>query len=566
MQYNNYAQTPLGLMLWNAHSSPYCSSTRAELAAAIHALSAPGPTHIASDSQAFCRKANEILANPEQHPRRPWGLQPDGDLWQNFYQCATSKGVEAVRITWVKGHATDDHVAQGITTDTHRKGNDAADKCADFGVAAFGPDLQELCATYLWRHVRYVKLVKGILQMFVRVFKADAELRAKKEKNEPYTQSQEQNLTAIPANGLKYADNNLARKFHTQDPLPKPDNLRHIHQSYYTDLYNFIETLEVQPIQRDTSGVTWLELFILFQLRGGWKHDMEEESQLITKLSTKAATKQFQHAMKKVANMHLDDADLTLFRSATTTQLRLKPLGFTNHMPKLSFLPKVVEEEATLIAQALLSMRAKFTTTMRDQLLQDTLLLKPCKLSLRSKPRWHKIIPREANLTETRLHINTRIANTQQTHNTARAAGLSLALHCPSCDKAREVALNPFRNGNWQPAHCSRCSKAWGIKLWRCSCNKNWRLCQRHSAVAGALPTSPPPKPARHPPCGTTPPQPKRTWTEARPGVELGASQSRQTKRGAPQSRHGQMAKRQKTAQLDAEAISAIDRMRIARA
>ena len=69
-----------------------------------------------------------------------------------------------------------------------------------------------------------------------------------------------------------------------------------------------------------------------------------------------------------------------------------------------------------------------------------------------------------------------------------------------------------------------------------------------------------------HPPCGTTPPQPKRTWTEARPGVELGASQSRQTKRGAPQSRHGQMAKRQKTAQLDAEAISAIDRMRIARA
>ena len=37
------------------------SSTRTELAASIIAISANGPTHIGTDSQACCDKSNEIL-------------------------------------------------------------------------------------------------------------------------------------------------------------------------------------------------------------------------------------------------------------------------------------------------------------------------------------------------------------------------------------------------------------------------------------------------------------------------------------------------------------------------
>ena len=42
--------------------------------------------------------------------RRPWGLQPDGDLWEHFHKAAIAKGVRSIKITSTKGHATEQHV------------------------------------------------------------------------------------------------------------------------------------------------------------------------------------------------------------------------------------------------------------------------------------------------------------------------------------------------------------------------------------------------------------------------------------------------------------------------
>jgi hypothetical protein len=257
----------------------------------------------------------------------------------------------------------------------------------------------------------------------------------------------------IPSKGLTYADSSHARRLHTQAPLPQPPNLQHIHHNYYFDLFNFIDTLAVQPFGRGASGITWIELLILFQLRGGWKDDLEESSPTIAKASTKATMKRFQHALRKVANMHIPEADLTLFRSATTTQLRLKPLGFTNHMAKLSFVPDVTEEEAEGIANALLSMRPGYKKLMQEKLTEGTLQLKPCKLSLRSRPRWSGLPPDGEHSDQRRQDINARISATQDHHIYAVAAGMTLHLHCPKCDMARVIGLNPFRKGNWLPAH-----------------------------------------------------------------------------------------------------------------
>ena len=89
------------------------SSTRTELAAGILAICSNAPMHLGSDSKAFVDKANVYIdmINKGKRPRLKWALVPDGDLWEHFFKALEVKGTIAVKITWVKGHATDEHVA-----------------------------------------------------------------------------------------------------------------------------------------------------------------------------------------------------------------------------------------------------------------------------------------------------------------------------------------------------------------------------------------------------------------------------------------------------------------------
>ena len=62
-----------------------------------------------------------------------WKLRSDGDLWEYFHKCLLAKGHHSCNFTWVKGHATDEHVQKGITTEEDKVGNDMSDKAADIG-------------------------------------------------------------------------------------------------------------------------------------------------------------------------------------------------------------------------------------------------------------------------------------------------------------------------------------------------------------------------------------------------------------------------------------------------
>ena len=174
-----------------------------------------------------------------------------------------------------------------------------------------------------------------------------------------------------------------------------------------------------------------------------------------------------------------------------------------------------------------------------------------------------------------RQDMNARISATQDHHNYAVAAGMMLHLHCPKCDMAREIVLKPFRKGSWQPAHCSNCRKAWGIKLWNCACHTPWRQCQRHSAVAGALPTTPHTRLTSHdtPSGSANPPPPKRYRAAAAAELEFrrGAPQSGQTKRArasrsaaAPPSGLKKRRRRKTRAEEEADARYSIERGRSA--
>ena len=68
-----------------------------------------------------------IMRSPIIHTPR------DSDLRSHFSEVVRAKGTHAVKVSWVTGHASQEHVEHGITTAERKRGNDTADRLTDEG-------------------------------------------------------------------------------------------------------------------------------------------------------------------------------------------------------------------------------------------------------------------------------------------------------------------------------------------------------------------------------------------------------------------------------------------------
>ena len=154
------------LSLWGAVAGLRCSSLRTELSAGCIAATAKGPVHQATDSMAYMRKINRLLAGEDLTRRKPWALQQDGDLWQIMDDIIKAKGPQSLRVTWTKGHATEEHIQQGKSTPLRKLGNDKADQAADKGVGQHTDGLLDLTHYYIAKQRVAIALLARIRAMF----------------------------------------------------------------------------------------------------------------------------------------------------------------------------------------------------------------------------------------------------------------------------------------------------------------------------------------------------------------------------------------------------------------
>ena len=61
-------------------------------------------------------------------------MQKDGDVWEIFFAFLNSKGTKAFSVSKVKGHATQEHIRKGVSSEVDKDGNDKADEVAEEGV------------------------------------------------------------------------------------------------------------------------------------------------------------------------------------------------------------------------------------------------------------------------------------------------------------------------------------------------------------------------------------------------------------------------------------------------
>ena len=110
---------------------PSQSVQRAELWGVILALQVSRGVHLGVDNLNVVRCVGRMLDN--NLGSLPFQVLPDGDLLCLIHHMLVLRGLDTVRVTKVKGHASESMVADGRVRDLDRLGNRAADEAADFG-------------------------------------------------------------------------------------------------------------------------------------------------------------------------------------------------------------------------------------------------------------------------------------------------------------------------------------------------------------------------------------------------------------------------------------------------
>ena len=91
-----------------------------------------------------------------------------------------AKTPQAVKLTKVKGHATNEMVEQGKVQFDDKHGNDQADIAAEKGATLVQPAVRHFARFYEKRHRDYVKFIERIQKLIVKVKKEEKAIRTQK--------------------------------------------------------------------------------------------------------------------------------------------------------------------------------------------------------------------------------------------------------------------------------------------------------------------------------------------------------------------------------------------------
>ena len=279
------------------------SSTRAELAAGLIALQYPGAVHIGTDSQAFLTKAMMLrdMAKKSKKPRRPWSTQPDGDLWEVFYNTLRAKNPLAFRATKVKGHAMDDMITENKVRKVDKDGNDKADRVAD-GVQCYSKDIVQTSGSLTKRHIGHTKFINKIHENFIEAVIKKNEKINDIEKNkflvDASTEKRQKILhfITLPFYG------SIAQTWNNN--MIDIKNFKAINDKYDAapDVQDFMQHIKFQKCVGEEQGTSWLELYILYKLSGGRCPVKDPSSKAMARPSMRAQTKSFKEICRYIAS------------------------------------------------------------------------------------------------------------------------------------------------------------------------------------------------------------------------------------------------------------------------
>jgi len=416
----------------------------------------------------------------------------DGDLWEHFALAIKAKGAHAVKVSWVKGHAQDRDIKAGISDPFKKAGNDRADTNADEGVKWYGDDLLKAASHIYERHSHYatfmLKVVKHVVEGYI-IHRQLSDIK-KAEETEAASSSEP---------GRYYQELSYAKYEHAR-PIEACSSIEcyaaYANKPAVRKIEQFLSMLNVHP-HGDCDGrcITWLELYILYRIRGGIKPIPDSTRIAFGRATADKQIGAFKRLVRGLVSRVLDEqGDAKLFKPCKSKPNELAGVGVLGKVAALSFNAVVTQAEQDAIAIAMSSLVRSVSIKKHKGFIDGTVKLIPHELKLKGKAGWDSNIPavtasNEEDTSWAQLFKAGQIA----------PAGYAMFFHCPSCSKVESSQRGIFQREDMdRKLKCGFCLKSNPIKSWKCQCGTQWHSCVQHRGGYVLMPTGSQPLTGQH--------------------------------------------------------------------
>ena len=452
---------------------------------------------------------------------KPWLLQKDEDLWQQYWKVMLMRNPLSVKHGKVKGHATDEMVASGKTREEDKRGNDHGDAAAGEGVKCIGGATKHIAFFYKHRQKQYTELATKIMQSIVAVGKAAQKERKEKDDWEAaQKQISGKKDNKVEVKRLKYGIEDKARNL-----MWTPFNCRLNETGECKEelkrIYRFLTKLKWQGVEaredveskrrhmqhEEQPGSSWIEMMVLYEMHGG--HEQKKADKRVRRITGKKrvdeATKKdlgekrknekkrtaqlhkeleaFKKKVRKVTAECLINEDADLFRCSKSPINRLMHLGITNKPAAIRANPVVENEDTNTIMEHILRQRGDASKDDIERLRRGTLSVQARKFKTRTPIRWRGKI-------EVKVRWVDKSGNEMEEDSNGRKIPLT-RIWCPKCREEAKVNDRKLTNGTkWSLIKCHSCCTAWSARNWTCDCGIKWHRCGVHRHMHKARHTS----------------------------------------------------------------------------
>ena len=486
-------QTDMGLKMWGCITGQKASSTRAELAAGILAIQGPGAIHQGTDSKSYMAGARNILERKTKRKQKPWSLRPDGDLWQLWEKTAIAKGIHAIRISWFKGHATQEHIEREIATAESKEGNDIADAVAELGVrTSHQTGLLQLAGYYAGKQKKLLQLTQRIHRMILRVLKAEHHERTQRIKRanaEAKVQGAKHNHITIPTD----TDDPPLTEGRSLD-LSKPNTtgLEGTDLVIHLQMWAFFNNTRWTRVEGQNNGTSWIEMLARYQLLGGKLTANEVDAHpFAASLSFRQAIITFRRLANRIIHVYAPEHSVWLFKPAKASAPRLQKYGCTTHVPCVVGQMCHDGHSRTTLRNTLATITIGYAKMHKAEEGQTPLTTKPTNITYRGPPPWLKLCNNDhlSQVASRSLPRDDEESREQRTTSETEPARLKITCCCCGANKCQTSRL--VCKGTWVPVWCPACKRTSTAKNWQCECGAPWHKCQTHAVTGFKLKRTP---------------------------------------------------------------------------
>ena len=449
------------------------TSTRAELAGAIVTLCLHGAWHLQADNAAFIGRTQKI-ATGTMKKRKPWGLLPDGDLWEMLESAIRSKGYHAVWFSWGKGHATLADMADGNVNVADAIANGYADKAADEGHRLYGRhSLKEYAAVFGAKQQASARLFAAIHRRIARVQVAAGKAREEARRSQADTEDAWMPPPAPPPSDVDafYSGHRLYIRDYPIGMLSDIERFIHV------GIRLFWTTLRLRPCGADEPGTSWLELFALWQAAAG--EDLRPEPRGMNEPRPRfhKAYVDFRRRSQALFQ-HGDAATQGLCRTSNTRRAPLLKCGLLSSIPCISSRVVLLPERAAKLHAMICRFQSGRSSSSRPSHKRKVGKFKAPKF-----PPWLALCndPPLPGLVFLRIQgwQDDQLHRGQGGPCEPRPACFELA--CPRCSEISDMAKRVlFHPGLSIQLWCGSCMRSASSRLWACSCSCSWMACPVH--------------------------------------------------------------------------------------